>query len=119
MEASAPETVESILKTAKNLNSIDRISIANALLEDIPELLKKGIKLPLLSELNEQELNVLAKTSLSPSRNKRLKFLLKKNREGKLSRQESAELDQILAESDQIALLKAKAQHTLKKMQSN
>jgi hypothetical protein len=49
--------------------------------------------------LNEQELHVLAKTCLSPSRNKRLKYLLKKNREGKISNQGSAELDQILAES--------------------
>jgi len=116
MEASAVDTVESILQTAKKLNSIDRLSIANALLKDIPERLKKGIKLPLLSGLNEQELSVLAKTSLSPSRNKRLKYLLKKSRETKISQQESAELDQILGESDQIALLKAKAQYTLKKI---
>jgi hypothetical protein len=116
METSATGTVESILQTAKKLNSIDRLSIANALLKDIPERLKKGLELPLLSGLNEQELRVLAKTSLAPSRNKRLKYLLKKNREGKLSQQESAELDQILAESDQIALLKAKAQYTLKKI---
>jgi hypothetical protein len=119
MEASVVDMVESILQSAKKLNSIDRISIANALLKDIPEQLKKGLNLPLLSGLNEQELRVLAITSLSPSRNKRLKYLLNKNREGKISQQESAELDQILAESDQIALLKAKAQYTLKKIQSH
>ena len=116
MEASTTDTVESVLKTVKKLNSIDRISIVSALLKDIPEQLKRGLKLPLLAGLNEQELHVLAKTSLSQSRNKRLKYLLKKNREGKLNQQESEDLDQILVESDQIALLKAKAHYTLKKI---
>ena len=106
METSAADTVESIIQSAKKLNSMDRISIAIALLKDIPGRLKKGLELPLLSGLNEHELRVLANTSLSPSRNKRLKYLLKKNREGKTSQQESVELEQILAESDQIALLK-------------
>lgn len=114
METSAADTVESVLKTAKKLDSFDRISIVSALLKDIPEQLKRGLKLPLLAGLNEQELHILAKTSLSPPRNKRLKYLLKKNREAKLNQQKSKELDQILAESDQIALLKEKAQYTLR-----
>ena len=84
------------------------------MLKDIPERLRKEIKLPLLSGLNEQELDVLAKTSLSPSLNRRLKYLLKKNREGKLDERNSEELDTLLAESDKIALLKAKAQCKLK-----
>jgi len=85
MSTSTVDTVENILQSAKKLNSIDRIYIAHALLEDIPDRLIKGIKLPLLSGLSNQELRILSKTSLSPSRNRRLKYLLKKNREGKLT----------------------------------
>jgi len=116
MEASAVATVENILQSAKKLNSIERLSVAHALLKDIPERMKSSIKLPLLTGLSEQDLEVLAKTFLSPSRNRRLKFLLKKNREGKISQQEVIELDKLLTESDQIALLKAKAQYTLSKI---
>ncbi len=108
--------VESILKTAKKLDTIKRLSVANALLQNIPERLRKGIKLPLLSGLSERELHPLAKTSLSPTLNRRLKHLLKKNREGTLSHKDSSELDNLLAESDQIALLKAKALYTLKRI---
>lgn len=117
METSAVDTVENILQSAKKLNSIERLSVVQALLKDIPERMRSGIQLPLLSGLSEQELDVLAKTFLSPSRTRRLKCLLKKNRQGKISQQEMTELDRLLAESDQIALLKAKAQYTLKKMQ--
>jgi len=116
MEASAVATVENILQSAKKLNSIERLSVACALLKDIPERMKNSIKLPLLTGLSEQDLAVLAKAFLSPSRNRRLKFLLKKNREGKISQQEVIELDKLLTESDQIALLKAKAQYTLNKI---
>jgi len=117
MEASTINTVENILQSAKQLNSIERLSVAHALLKDIPGRMRSGIPLPLLTGLSEQDLEVLAKTFLSPSRNRCLKFLLKKNRERKLSQPEITELDRLLAESDQIALLKAKAQYTLKIMQ--
>lgn len=116
MEASKIDMVENILQSAKKLNSIERLSVAHALLKDIPEQMRSEIQLPLLTGLSEQELAVLAKAFLSPSRNRRLKFLLKKNREGKISQQEVIELDKLLTESDQIALLKAKAQYTLNKM---
>lgn len=117
MEASTVDTIENMLQSARKLNSIERLSVAQALLKDIPERMRSGIPLPLLTGLSEQDLEVLAKTFLSPSRNRRLKFLLKKNREGKISQRELIGLDKLLAETDQIALLKAKAQYTLKKMQ--
>lgn len=119
MEASTVDTVENILQSAKKLNSIERLSVAHALLKDIPERMRSGIPLPLLTGLSEQDLEVLAKTFLSPSRHRRLNFLLKKNREKKLSQPEVTELDKLLAETDQIALLKAKAQYTLKKCKVN
>jgi hypothetical protein len=114
MDATTIDTVENILQSAKKLDSIERLSVARALLRDIQEQLRKEIKLPLLSGLNEQELDVLAWT-LSPSRNQRLKYLLKKIREGELNEKQSNELDTLLVESDKSALLKAKAQYTLKK----
>lgn len=116
MDATTIDTVENILQSAKKLDAIERLSVARALLKDVPERLSREINLPLLSGLNEQELAVLAKTSLSPSINRRLKYLLKKNREGKLSKRYIEELDTLLAESDKIALLKAKAQYTLQKI---
>jgi len=82
MDAATIDTVEIILQSAKKLDSIERLSVVRALLKDVPERLRKEIKLPLLSGLNEQELDVLAKTALSPSRSRRLKYLLRKNREG-------------------------------------
>ena len=113
------DPVENILKTAQKLSTLERLSVANALLQDIPERLREEKKLPLLSGLSERELHTLAKTSLSSVQDRRLKKLLKKNREGKLSHKELSELDELLAESDQIALLKSKAQYTLKIIQGN
>jgi len=117
MNGTTIDSVENILRSAKKLDSMERISIAHALLKDLPDRLKKGITLPLLSGLSKQELFTLAKTSLSPYLNQRLKYLLRKNRQAKITEKESVELDKLLAESDQIALLKAKAQYTLKQVQ--
>lgn len=60
-----------------------------------------------------EELYVLAKSVLDPSRQQELQALLEKNREGTLSTDEEKTLDVILAETDQLALLKARAQYTL------
>jgi len=53
---------------------------------------------------------------LAQARSRRLKNLLKKNCERTTNQQESAELDELLAKSDQIALLKARAEYNLQKI---
>jgi hypothetical protein len=50
---------------------------------------------------------------LAPAHARRLTQLLRLNREKKLTRALQEELDALLAESDRIALVKAKANYTL------
>ena len=59
----------------------------------------------------------ITNASLAKASSQRLKNLLKKNREDKINSKESTELDNLLVESDQIALLKAKAEYKLEKIQ--
>ncbi len=66
-----------------------------------------------LDGMGEAELRVLADVVFAPSRQKELDDLLHKNREGKLTQEEEQRLDTLLAETDQIALLKARALYTL------
>lgn len=73
----------------------------------------RGVTLETLSGMNKGELQTLADAILAPGRQRRLRQSLRKNKAGRLSRPENKELDEILEESDRIALLKAKAQYTL------
>ncbi|MEK7788272.1 MAG: hypothetical protein AAB658_22925, partial [Chloroflexota bacterium] len=63
--------------------------------------------------ISEAELRALAESVLAPPHARRLKQLLRLNRQKKLTRALKAELDGLLEESDRIALLKAKANYTL------
>lgn len=77
-----------------------------------------GAALEALSGMNQGELQTLADAILAPGRQRRLRQLLRKNKAGRLSRLENNELDELLEESDRIALLKAKAQYTLQLSQN-
>lgn len=66
-----------------------------------------------LPGLNAQELRALAEAVVAPDRQQRLKASLERNRRGDLSPQEQGELDNLLAEVDQVALLKARARYTM------
>lgn len=66
-----------------------------------------------LPGLSAQELRVLAEAVVAPDRQRTLKVLLERNRRGDLSSQEQRELDCLLAEVDQVALLKARARYTI------
>ncbi len=66
-----------------------------------------------LPGLSAQELRVLAEAVVAPDRQRTLKVLLERNRRGDLSSQEQRELDNLLAEVDQVALLKARARYTI------
>jgi len=72
----------------------------------------------LLTNLSEDELKALAESQLSPARQARLDELISRQREETLSEEESAELDTLLAQVDQLTTLKTRARYTLQHHQS-
>ena len=81
--------------------------------ELVSVLLSETAPLQPLSGLSEAELRALAESVLAPRYERRLRQLLRLNREKKLTRALKAELEALLEESDRLALLKAKASYTL------
>jgi len=69
--------------------------------------------------LTEGELKALAESVVAPDRQQQIQTLLEMNRAQGLSAKTEAELDELLAEVDQVALLKARALYTLKLKQDN
>jgi len=63
--------------------------------------------------LTKEELKALAESVVAPDRQQRIANLLELNRAQQLSAKNEAELDELLAEVDRIALLKARALYTL------
>lgn len=63
--------------------------------------------------LSPAELQALAHAVVAADRQKQLQSLLEKNRQGALSAHEEQTLDTLLAEADQVALLKARALYTI------
>jgi hypothetical protein len=67
----------------------------------------------LLPGLNQAELHALAGSKLAPAAQNRLNVLLADNAAGQLSDEENVELDQLLAQIDQLTVLKTRATYTL------
>ena len=67
----------------------------------------------LLPNLSESELKLLAEGMLAAPYQSRLNELLKRNQTGKINQNEEAELDDLLAQVDQMNILKARALYTL------
>jgi hypothetical protein len=63
--------------------------------------------------LTKEELKALAGSVVVPDRQQQIAALLELNRDQQLSAKNEAELDELLAEVDRIALLKAHASYTL------
>jgi hypothetical protein len=88
-----------------------------AVLLDLEVYLQLARQLPsdpdLLVGLSEAELRALSESMLAPSAQARLDELLTHNAEIQLSLEESAELDQLLEQVDQLTILKARARYTL------
>lgn len=72
----------------------------------------------LLSELNPAELEALAQSVLSPAAQSRLDELLARHDEQRLSPEETAELDRLLEQVDQLNVLKTRARYTLKQREA-
>ena len=67
----------------------------------------------LLLTLSTEELEALATSKLALPTQTRLDELLEKNSESELSEEEEGELDQLLAQIDQLTILKTRARYTL------
>lgn len=66
----------------------------------------------LLVGLSKAELQALAESELAPSAQVRLNNLLTRSKNGPLSSSESAELDRLLEQIDQLTVLKTRAKYT-------
>jgi hypothetical protein len=102
---------QQILTAARQLPKPSQVKLVSALLQDQGSAHAPALE-P-LTGLSEAELNALATSVLAPAHARRLKQLLRLNREKKLPGALQAELDALLEESDRIALVKAKANYTL------
>jgi hypothetical protein len=67
----------------------------------------------LLSGLDRAALQALAEGMLAPAVQTRLNEMLARNAESQLSEDESAELDHLLEQVDQLTILKTRARYTL------
>jgi hypothetical protein len=68
----------------------------------------------ILNGLSLGELEALADGMLATSLQARLDDLIARSKEGKLSADEDAELDRLLARADQLTLVKTRARYTLR-----
>ena len=99
---------EQILAAARQLPKPSQAQLVSALLQE-----NGAPALEPLTGLSKAELCTLAASMLAPAHARRLTQLLRLNREKKLTRALQEELDALLAESDRIAIVKAKANYTL------
>jgi hypothetical protein len=111
-------TVPKAFEIARRLPPAARLELAEKLLRGLKlvrlkQTPKSRPELETLAALSDAELHSLAGAAVAPSRQRRLRALLRKNRATALTRAEQAALDELLAEMDRIALLKAKALYTL------
>lgn len=66
--------------------------------------------------LSRDELEALAESMLSTSKQEQLNELLNRNTEAQLSTQETESLERLLAQIDRLTILKTRARYTLKKL---
>ena len=85
-------------------------------LEIYQQLTNLSVDSELLIGLNLDELQALAESLLSPKAQIQLQELLIKNSENDLSDDETETLDRLLAQVDQLNILKTRARYTLKRL---
>ena len=66
-----------------------------------------------LRGMSTAELTALAEAVVAPGQQQTLQELLERNRSGALTTEEETTLDELLAQVDQVGLLKARARYTL------
>jgi len=72
----------------------------------------------ILPNVSDAGLNALANAMLAPKSQTQLDDLLARNAEGSLSKREAAELDALIKQIDELNLLKARADFTLRHQKS-
>ncbi|MFM2060518.1 MAG: hypothetical protein RLZZ507_188 [Cyanobacteriota bacterium] len=87
-------------------------------LETYQQLTNLSADTELLIGLSLDELQALAETSLSLKSQIRLDELLMKNSENQLSNEESETLERLIAQIDQLNILKTRARYTLNQLQN-
>jgi hypothetical protein len=99
--------------TATNLtqNLLDKLQILP--LQQQQQLLDGLEDEDLLTNISAAELQALANIALSPAAQTQLSDLLMRNADGEISPEETAILDRLLEQVDQLNLLKARAHYTL------
>lgn len=108
-----------VLKAAHRLPRDAQVELAAALLRSAKSQPRKKARpastvvLEPLSGMSIAELSALAEAVVAPGNQANLQALLEKNRLGALDPEEEAALDELLAQVDQVGLLKARAQYTL------
>lgn len=113
-------TYPEVLQIAQQLSPEAQLELAETLLHNLRTVLSRQTTqlddngLTLLSGLSQAELQALAEAVVAPDRQQQLQSLLAKNRQGSLMPEEEQILDRLLAEADQVALLKARALYTMK-----
>lgn len=90
----------------------DRIGVVLDL-ETYQQLLARKEDAELLTELSDAELVALAESRLAPEDQQRLGALQEKCDAGALSEDENEAFERLLAQIDQLNVLKARAQYTL------
>ena len=105
-----PESVQYITNTQR-----DRVSVLLNL-ETYQQLTNLSADTELLIGLSLDELQALVESVLSPKTQTQLDNLLMKNSENQLSNEEFETLDKLLAQVDQLNILKTKARYTLNQL---
>ena len=108
-------TYEHIWHDAQRLSLTAQIRLAEALLHNVRAVLADAADTPLspLTGLSEAELHALADAIVAPQHQAQLRQRLAENRTSALTAEAAAELDELLDEVDQVALLKARALYSL------
>ena len=114
-----------VLKAAHRLPPDAQAELAAALLRSLkprPRGKKRAADangLEPLRGMSAAELSALAEAVVAPGKQATLRALLEKNRASALAPEEEVVLDELLAQADQIGLLKARAQYTLRLAQDS
>ncbi len=87
-------------------------------LETYQQLTNLSVDSELLIGLSIDELQALAESSLFPKTQMQLQELLIKNSQNQLSKVEAETLDKLLAQVDQLNIIKARARYTLNILQN-
>ena len=79
---------------------------------------EKSIDPELLLDMSQSELEALANSRLAPDEQARLDTLLNEQKQHPLDQEETEEMDRLLAQIDQLTILKTRARYTLAQSQS-